>query len=82
MFEEISTRNSATSEQLLRVTNLYFMVELENSLRFVTQLSKAGAQAGHLLPTLVGDVDLIWIDFSEEQVHIYEGLVKLFLKHF
>lgn len=57
------------------------MVELENRLGFVAQLSEAGAQAGHLLSTLVRDVDLIRVYFSEKQVHVYEGLVKLFLQH-
>lgn len=58
------------------------MVKLENRLGFVTQLSKAGAEAGHLLTTLVRYVDLVWVYFSEQQIHVHEGLVKLFLQHF
>lgn len=58
------------------------MVELENRLGFVTELSKARAKAGHLLPTFVRNIDLIWVYFSEQQIHVHEGLVKLFLQHF
>ena len=58
------------------------MVELENRLGFVTELSETGAEAGHLLPTLVRNVDLIRVYFSEKQVHVHEGLVEFFLQHF
>lgn len=68
------------NSQLL--TNLEFVVKLENGLGFVAQLSKAGAEAGHLLPPLVRNVHLIGVYFPEQQIHVHEGFVKLLLEHF
>lgn len=65
-----------------RVIYLEFMVELKNRLHFVAELSEAGTEAGHLLPTFIRDIDLIRVYFSEEHVHIHESLVEFFLQHF
>ncbi|KAF3849466.1 hypothetical protein F7725_019185 [Dissostichus mawsoni] len=66
----------------LRLRIRQLRAQLKHRLGFVTELSKAGAQAGHLLPTLVRNIDLIWVYFSEQQIHVHKGLVKLFLQHF
>lgn len=58
------------------------MVELEDSLGFMTELSETGAEAGHLLPTLIRYIHLIWIYFSKQQIHIHESLIKFLLQHF
>lgn len=47
----------------------------------MAKLRKAGAQAGHLLSPLISDVRLVWIDLTQEQIHIHEGLVELLLQH-
>lgn len=58
------------------------MVELEDRLGFVAELGEAGAQAGHLLPTLVGNVHLVRVYLPQQEVHVYKGLVKFLLQHF
>lgn len=64
------------------VIYLEFMVELENRLHFVAELSETGTEAGHLLPAFIRDVDLVRVYFPEEHVHIHESLVEFLLQHF
>lgn len=62
------------------LTDLQLVVELEHGLGLVTELGEAGAQTGHLLPALVGDVHLVRVYLPEQQVHVHKGLVELFLQ--
>lgn len=66
---------------LVPTAHLQLVVDLGHGLGFVAQLGEAGAQAGHLLAPLVGDVRLVRVDLAQQQVHIHEGLVELLLQH-
>lgn len=57
------------------------MIELKDSLCFMTKLSKTRTQARHLLPAFVRDVGLVRVDLPQQQIHIYERLVELLLQY-